>query len=271
MRTTSLEAVGEAAERQFRLLAEIAAAFDAAGIPVWLRGGWALDFLLGRIRRDHADIDRVAWREDSDAISEALTSRRFRARPRGAGRRDRLRAGAARLPYGLGRLRGTAGARQARERAGHRDAVDGRSEDREVADGGGERGKKSRRDRAANQRAAKSRLHDGASLAEPHVQPHDASVGERAHLDEVAELVREPEPAAARVAERGALAPDERVVDAAGVPDLADDGVVVAPDVQRPLAAAVADRVRHDLVHREHEVGSPQRAQVGGVASHVPA
>ena len=43
----------------------------------WLRGGWALDFLLGRITRDHADVDLVAWREDRDAIHEALTSRGF--------------------------------------------------------------------------------------------------------------------------------------------------------------------------------------------------
>ena len=66
-----------AAENQLRLLAEIAEALDGVEIPFWLRGGWALEFLLGRITRDHADIDLVAWREDRDAIVQTLTSRGF--------------------------------------------------------------------------------------------------------------------------------------------------------------------------------------------------
>jgi hypothetical protein len=42
-----------------------------------LRGGWALDFLLGKIRPDHADIDLVALREDCDELHEWLTSAGF--------------------------------------------------------------------------------------------------------------------------------------------------------------------------------------------------
>lgn len=67
----------EVAERQFRVLADIAATLGAAGVPFWLRGGWALDFLVGRITREHADIDLVAHLEDRDAIYEALTGRGF--------------------------------------------------------------------------------------------------------------------------------------------------------------------------------------------------
>ena len=67
------------ADRQFRLLAEIARTLDEAGIAFWLRGGWALDFLVGRIRHDHADIDLVAWLADRDAIDGALASARPRA------------------------------------------------------------------------------------------------------------------------------------------------------------------------------------------------
>jgi hypothetical protein len=59
------------------MLAELAETLDAAGIAFWLRGGWALDFLLGRIREDHDDIDLVAWRGDRGAIDHALTSRGF--------------------------------------------------------------------------------------------------------------------------------------------------------------------------------------------------
>jgi hypothetical protein len=63
--------------RQFRLVAEIADALGGAGIAFWLRGGWALDFLLGEMRTAHADIDLVAWRRDRDRIYEALASRGF--------------------------------------------------------------------------------------------------------------------------------------------------------------------------------------------------
>ncbi|TML17801.1 MAG: hypothetical protein E6G33_02020 [Actinobacteria bacterium] len=66
------------ADRQFRLLAEIARTLDEAGIAFWLRGGWALDFLVGRIRHDHADIDLVAWLADRDAIDGTLASCGFK-------------------------------------------------------------------------------------------------------------------------------------------------------------------------------------------------
>lgn len=36
------------------------------GAPVWLRGGWAIDFFLGRLTRDHADIDWFALAEDGE-------------------------------------------------------------------------------------------------------------------------------------------------------------------------------------------------------------
>ncbi|TMM02147.1 MAG: hypothetical protein E6G10_10870 [Actinobacteria bacterium] len=70
--------VGEVAQRQFRLLGELEGTFADAGVSSWLRGGWALDFLLGKITRDHADIDLVAWRHDRDAVHDALTARGYR-------------------------------------------------------------------------------------------------------------------------------------------------------------------------------------------------
>jgi hypothetical protein len=66
-----------AADRQLRLLGEIVQTLDEAGVAFWLRGGWALDFLVGRIRDDHADIDLVAWRTEKEAIDEALSGRGF--------------------------------------------------------------------------------------------------------------------------------------------------------------------------------------------------
>ena len=67
----------DATRLQFRLLSEIVDAFGRAGIDFWLRGGWALDFLLGELRSDHADIDLVAWQRDRDAIYDILTTAGF--------------------------------------------------------------------------------------------------------------------------------------------------------------------------------------------------
>src|SRR5919197_3185065 len=66
--------------------------------------------------------------------------------------------------------------------------------------------------------------------AEPHVEPDDRAGREAANLRQVAELVHDPQPAAAALAGEGALTPGERLVDAAGVRDLADERVRLAPD-----------------------------------------
>lgn len=62
------------AERQLALIEEMTRALDAADVPFWLRGGWALDFLVGRITRDHADIDVLAHAHDAERVSAVLES-----------------------------------------------------------------------------------------------------------------------------------------------------------------------------------------------------
>jgi hypothetical protein len=60
------------AGQQLGLIAEtmeIAAGIDA---PIWLRGGWAMDFFLGEITRDHVDIDWFAWAENGPALDREL-------------------------------------------------------------------------------------------------------------------------------------------------------------------------------------------------------
>src|SRR3954470_23031570 len=94
-------------------------------------------------------------------------------------------------------------------------------------------------------------------------QPHDVAVGQRADLDEVAELVGQPQAPAVAVFEPRAGAAGQRLVEAAAVADLAHDHVVLVPDAQRALAAAVADAVRGDLVGREHEVAGAWLADAG--------
>lgn len=63
--------------RQLALIAEIVALCDAASIPCWLRGGWAVDFFLGRVTREHEDIDLFAWATDAPALTHALEQTGF--------------------------------------------------------------------------------------------------------------------------------------------------------------------------------------------------
>jgi hypothetical protein len=62
---------------QFNLLRTIDTLFTQANIPYWLRGGWALDFLLGEVTRPHSDIDLVAWKGDTAAIHNLLVNAGF--------------------------------------------------------------------------------------------------------------------------------------------------------------------------------------------------
>ena len=62
---------------QLTLIREIGRLLDQARIRFWLRGGWALDFHLGRITRQHADIDLVTWLRHRERIRRLLTSHGF--------------------------------------------------------------------------------------------------------------------------------------------------------------------------------------------------
>ncbi|MGH9043509.1 MAG: nucleotidyltransferase domain-containing protein [Acidimicrobiales bacterium] len=46
---------------------------EAAGVSVWLAGGWGVDALLGRQTRRHADVDLVVARDDCEASDACLT------------------------------------------------------------------------------------------------------------------------------------------------------------------------------------------------------
>ncbi|MEU9006368.1 aminoglycoside adenylyltransferase [Streptomyces sp. NPDC048551] len=60
------------ADQQLRLIAEAVQVAGALGVSVWLRGGWAMDFFLGEITRNHEDIDWFAWADDAGALAEGL-------------------------------------------------------------------------------------------------------------------------------------------------------------------------------------------------------
>ena len=51
------------AEVQLAAIASIGRALDQEAIDYWLFGGWAVDFWVGRVTREHDDIDVAAWKQ----------------------------------------------------------------------------------------------------------------------------------------------------------------------------------------------------------------
>jgi hypothetical protein len=64
-------------EVQLKLIDELGRLLSDSNIRFWLRGGWALDFHLGRMTRQHADIDLVTWLRHRQRLRRLLTSRGF--------------------------------------------------------------------------------------------------------------------------------------------------------------------------------------------------
>ncbi|MFK0257902.1 nucleotidyltransferase domain-containing protein [Streptomyces sp. NPDC090445] len=62
----------ERSARQLRLIGETVDLAKALGVEVRLRGGWAMDFFIGEVTRDHEDIDWFAWTGDAAALADAL-------------------------------------------------------------------------------------------------------------------------------------------------------------------------------------------------------
>ncbi|MBP3076535.1 aminoglycoside adenylyltransferase [Streptomyces sp. 604F] len=60
------------AGRQLELIGEALGAAGRTGAELWLRGGWAMDFTLGRVTRDHGDIDWFTWAEGAEALAREL-------------------------------------------------------------------------------------------------------------------------------------------------------------------------------------------------------
>ena len=63
---------------QLALLRELGQLLDAAHIRFWLRGGWALDFHVGQITREHSDIDLVARYRQRSRIRKLLEEHGYR-------------------------------------------------------------------------------------------------------------------------------------------------------------------------------------------------
>ncbi|WP_204070911.1 nucleotidyltransferase domain-containing protein [Planotetraspora phitsanulokensis] len=72
---------GEHAARQLQAIAEVVGIAGEIGVQIWLRGGWAMDFYLGEITRDHRDVDWFAWAEDVPELAGKLMARGFEPMP----------------------------------------------------------------------------------------------------------------------------------------------------------------------------------------------
>ncbi len=67
--------------RQLTLLQEVLDMCETRAIPIWVRGGWAVDFALGQITREHEDIDLFAWASDTQRLVKALEQAGFCPEP----------------------------------------------------------------------------------------------------------------------------------------------------------------------------------------------
>ena len=59
---------------QLELIHEILDAADLCGMPLWIGGGWAIDARLGRITREHDDIDLTFPGERKDEFLQLVDS-----------------------------------------------------------------------------------------------------------------------------------------------------------------------------------------------------
>ena len=62
---------------QLKLIQQITPLLARARVPHWLVGGWAVDFLVGEITRDHEDIDFTIWENDCEQAETALAEEGF--------------------------------------------------------------------------------------------------------------------------------------------------------------------------------------------------
>ncbi|WP_068621335.1 nucleotidyltransferase domain-containing protein [Paenibacillus tuaregi] len=63
---------GDQTESQLKVLNEINTICTTIDCKFWLRGGWAIDFLLGKVTRPHDDIDLVTWIQNREQLECAL-------------------------------------------------------------------------------------------------------------------------------------------------------------------------------------------------------
>jgi len=71
----------EQTEFQLKVLDEISTISKRIGIEFWLRGGWAIDFLLGKVTHTHDDIDLITWIQNRDRLEDELIKAGYEKTP----------------------------------------------------------------------------------------------------------------------------------------------------------------------------------------------
>jgi hypothetical protein len=66
---------------QLAALADLDDQLRREQIEYWLFGGWAVDFHVGRVTRQHGDLDIAVWWADRDRVAALLASRLWLHRP----------------------------------------------------------------------------------------------------------------------------------------------------------------------------------------------
>src|SRR6185437_14956567 len=98
-------------------------------------------------------------------------------------------------------------------------------------------------------------------LVARHVEPSDGAVGARPDLDEVAELVRDPEPEVVAGAVGRQLPVAERIREPAPAADLTHDPLSLTPDRGRAFSIAFDEARLRELAHRDDEVDAVANAE----------
>jgi HD-like signal output (HDOD) protein len=62
----------EKTEGQLRVIRKVTAVMQAAGISAWLFGGWGLDARIGRLTREHGDVEFWVERINAERSKAAL-------------------------------------------------------------------------------------------------------------------------------------------------------------------------------------------------------
>lgn len=81
MQSESIDQMFENTQSQLNVLREITEICSTLGTTFWLRGGWAIDFLLGKVTRAHSDIDLVSLIQHRTELESALVAAGFQQIP----------------------------------------------------------------------------------------------------------------------------------------------------------------------------------------------
>lgn len=65
-------------EKQLKILNEINIICLNLNFQLWLRGGWAIDFLLSKVTREHSDIDFVTFIQYREELERAMVNTGFK-------------------------------------------------------------------------------------------------------------------------------------------------------------------------------------------------